>query len=98
MANRNRFCARPAALKVPTGERSSRRRFSKDGVQRHCGFGKGGKSPESASSAWRQIAIRLCIRNQLRPVMVRVRVFRFDIEDNRSLQINEVIVRIGEGR
>ena len=30
--------------------------------------------------------------------MVRVRVFRFDIEDNRSLQINEVIVRIGEGR
>jgi hypothetical protein len=55
-------------------------------------------SPESASSAWRQNAIRLCIRNQLRPVMVRVRVFRFDIEDNRSLQINEVIVRIGEGR
>jgi hypothetical protein len=30
--------------------------------------------------------------------MVRVRKCRFDIEYNRSLQINEVIVRIGEGR
>jgi hypothetical protein len=55
-------------------------------------------SRESASSAWRQSAIRSCIGNQLRPGMVRVRKCRFDIEYNRSLQINEVIVRIGEGR
>jgi hypothetical protein len=41
-------------------------------------------SPESASSALRQSAIRSCIGNQLQPVMVRVRVGRFDIEYNQN--------------
>jgi hypothetical protein len=35
---------------------------------------------------------------QLRPVLVGVRVCHFDIEDNSSLQINQVIVRKGEGQ
>src|SRR5580704_7140604 len=86
MASRNRCCAQAATLNVRP-EKEARGGDSRRMRSNVIAASERGETTQPRSRG-----------GQLRPVLVGVRVCHFDIEDNSSLQINQVIVRKGEGQ